>query len=68
MSGVCIVSTDPLGRAVHLLPAGEHFQQGYASTPVAVCGELVTSAPGGEEEPRYCPECVREALRWCARS
>lgn len=56
-----------LGRAVHLLPAGELFEQGYPSTPVAVCGEPVTSAPEGEDEPGYCPDCVREAVRWCAQ-
>ncbi|MGH3825278.1 MAG: hypothetical protein ACRDRA_20930 [Pseudonocardiaceae bacterium] len=54
-----------LGRAVHLFPAGEVFR-GW-STSVAVCGELVTSEPGREEDPHYCPECVRAALRWCAR-
>jgi hypothetical protein len=34
---------------------------------VAVCGELVTSGAGKEEDPRYCPDCVREAIRWCAQ-
>lgn len=53
-----------LGRAVHLLPAGEVFR-GW-STSVAVCGELVTSEPDGDEDSRYCAECVHEALRWCA--
>ena len=52
-------------RAVHLLPAGEVLWQGYPSTPVALCGELVSSAPDGEEdEPRYCHACVRAALQW----
>ncbi len=55
-----------LGRAVHLLPAGELFRQGYPSTSVAVCGELVTSRPDSEEDPSYCPECVRAAIRRCA--
>ncbi len=55
-----------LGRAVHLLPAGELFRQGYPSTSVAVCGELVTNGPDGDEDPHYCPRCVRAALRWCA--
>jgi hypothetical protein len=32
-------------------PVGEHFRQGYRSTPVAVCGEPVTSDPDGEEDP-----------------
>lgn len=39
-----------LGRAVHLLPAGEVFRQGYGSTSVALCGELVTSGPDGQKE------------------
>lgn len=56
-----------LGRAVHLLSAGEVFRQGYLSTSVAVCGEPVTSAADSEEDPSYCPDCVREALRWCAQ-
>lgn len=55
-----------LGRTVHLLPAGEVFLQGYPATSVAVCGEPVTGAADSEEDPSYCPECVREALRWCA--
>jgi hypothetical protein len=54
-------------RAVHLLPAGEVFTQGYPNTPVAVCGEPVTSGPDSDEEPRYCPECVSAALRRCAQ-
>jgi hypothetical protein len=54
------MSTD-LPAAVHLLPAGELFQQGYPSTPVAVCGEPVTSEPDYGEELSYCPECVRVA-------
>jgi hypothetical protein len=57
------VSTD--ARAVHLLPAGELFEQGYPSTSVAVCGELVTSAPDGDEEdPGYCGDCVHAAIQW----
>lgn len=52
---------------MHLLPAGELFRQGYPSTSVAVCGELVTSKPDSEENPAYCPECVRAAIRWCAQ-
>jgi hypothetical protein len=53
-------------RSVHLLSAEELFQQGQESTPVAVCGELVTSGADREEDPHYCGDCVREALRWCA--
>jgi hypothetical protein len=56
-----------LGRTVHLLPAGEVFRQGYPATSVAVCGEPVTSGADSEEDPSYCPDCVREALRWCAQ-
>ncbi|MGH3693902.1 MAG: hypothetical protein ACRDRX_07925 [Pseudonocardiaceae bacterium] len=56
-----------LGRAVHLLPAGELFRQGCGSTSVAVCGELVIGAPENEMDPPYCPECVRAAIRWCAQ-
>ena len=29
--------------------------------------DLVTSGPVSEEDPRYCPEGVRAALRWCAQ-
>lgn len=57
-----------LGRAVHLLPADEVFRQGYgSSTLVAACGEPVSSEPNGPEDPSYCLECVRAALRWCAQ-
>jgi hypothetical protein len=60
-------SVSALGRAVHLLPAGELFKQSYPDTPVAVCGALVTSGPDGDEvEPSYCPEWVSAALRWIA--
>ena len=54
-------------RAVHLLPAGEAFRQGYPSTSVAVCGEPVTSAPESEMDPPYCLAYVRAAIRWCAQ-
>ena len=54
-------------RSVHLLLAGELFEQGYLSTSVAVCGEPVNSGPADENDLRYCLECVRTALRWCAR-
>jgi hypothetical protein len=54
--------------ATHLLPAGEHVQRGYLSTPVAVCGEPVTSSPDTGDDPHHCGDCVREALRWCAPS
>jgi hypothetical protein len=29
--------------------------------------QLVTSGPDSEEDPSYCPECVHEALPWCAQ-
>jgi hypothetical protein len=47
------------------LRASGHCNAG--STSVAVCGELVTSEPDGEEDPSYCPKCVRAAIRWCAQ-
>lgn len=47
-------------------------------TRATLCGEVVESSslppspfPEGEEidrEPRYCPVCVREAVRWSAGS
>jgi hypothetical protein len=49
---------------VHLVSAGE-VTRGW-STSVAVCGEVVTGGLDSEEDPSYCPGCVREALRWCA--
>ncbi|MGH3973050.1 MAG: hypothetical protein ACRDS9_06970 [Pseudonocardiaceae bacterium] len=60
-------SVNALGGVVHLLPAGEAFWQGYPSTSVAVCGEPVTNEPDGENDPYYCPACVRAAIRWCAQ-
>lgn len=64
------VGSDPvtaLGRAVHLLAAGEMFRRGYPCTPVAVCGEPLTSEPECEDDPIYCPDCVRAAIQGCAR-
>jgi hypothetical protein len=59
------VLTPALSRAVHLLPAGELFEQGYPRTRVAVCGQPVTTAPqDGGEDPGYCAECICAALRW----
>jgi hypothetical protein len=55
-----------LGRVVHLIPAGEVFPKDYGSMPVAVRGKSVTSGSDGEEDPSYCLDCVRAALRWCA--
>jgi hypothetical protein len=57
------VSVD--ARVVHLLSSGEVFRVGYPSTPLAACGEPVTSEPDGDEEnPGYCPDCVSSAIRW----
>jgi hypothetical protein len=53
-------------RSVHLLSAGEVFREGYPTTSVAVCGEPVTSGLDSDEDPRYCPQCVRAAQQWCA--
>jgi hypothetical protein len=46
------------------LRASGHCNAG--STSVAVCGELVTSEPDGEEDPSYCPMCVRGYPVVCA--
>ncbi|MGH3823349.1 MAG: hypothetical protein ACRDRA_11055 [Pseudonocardiaceae bacterium] len=67
MSTRRVISLRKGGRAVHLLPAGEVSRQGCPSTSVAVCGEPVTSGSDSEDDPSYCPDCVREALRWCAQ-
>lgn len=55
-----------LGGAVHLLAAGGEVSRGWG-TSVAVCGALVTSGAEGEEDPRYCADCVRAAIRWCVQ-
>lgn len=61
------MSTDAVGSAVHLVSAGGLFQLGYGfMSAVGVCGELVTDGPDSEEDPRYCPDCVRAAIRWSA--
>jgi hypothetical protein len=61
LRGVCGVS-----EPVHLVAAGE-ASRGWR-TLVALCGEVDTDGPDGGENPRYCAECVREAIRWCAGS
>ncbi|HEX6402143.1 MAG TPA: hypothetical protein VF003_03105 [Pseudonocardiaceae bacterium] len=53
-----------MSESIHLVPAGE-VSRGW-STSVAVYGEVVTGGPGGGENPRYCVECIREAIRWRA--
>jgi hypothetical protein len=55
----------PSQGAVHLVPAGELFRQGFGPA-VAVRGELITSGAGGEDDPRYCFDCVASATRWNA--
>jgi hypothetical protein len=68
VSATAVIRPRLSGSAVHLLAAGELFRQGYGgSTPVGVCGELVSGGAGDAEDPRYCPDCVREAIRWCAQ-
>jgi hypothetical protein len=58
-----------VSEPVHLLAVGEVFLSGYhGGALVAVCGEPVSSGPdSGEVDPRYCVECVREAIRWSAQ-
>lgn len=67
MNGLAVIGHLLPGQAVHLLAAGEVFRQGCGGALVAVCGEAVTSGPDGEEDPSYCPDCVRAAIRWCAQ-
>lgn len=51
VSGPCH-DRDVLGRSVHLLAADQAFQRGLrADTFAAVCGEVLTSAPGSGEDP-----------------
>ena len=61
------------GSPVHLVPADDVGRQGYGMTsPIALCGELA-DVPAAlcpldcQEEHRYCPACVREAVRWGAQ-
>ncbi len=67
--------------AFHLLTADDdlaHPYGGFYGGLVAVCGEAMTRSglrpscyPPGESagrDPRYCPECVREAARWSAEA
>jgi hypothetical protein len=51
----------------HLLVADDVLAVGpQSSSYVAVCGVEVDALSGGGEDPGYCPECVRAALRWRA--
>lgn len=62
--------------AVHLLPADDSVRKLFPSARVALCGRLVDPSelppamgtPDCEGEHRYCPACVREALRWSAET
>jgi hypothetical protein len=67
LPGVPVWPVSAPGRAIHLLPVGELFGQGYSGTSVVVCGEPVTSGPDSEEDLSYCPDCASEVLRWCAQ-
>ena len=56
----------------HLLVATDVLSAGYwGSSQVAVCGAEIH--PGGgtvmaaDEDPAYCPVCVRAAVRWSTR-
>ena len=61
----------------HLLVAADVLRPGYwADSQIAVCGEVVqpenSPVEGSEEEeeddPTYCPKCVRAAVRWNMQS
>lgn len=59
-----------MSHPVHLLVADDALVEGHRTgTYVAACGEPV-SAPSAEVgvscDPRYCPACVRAAIRWTA--
>lgn len=73
----CPVSA-PLPEGVfHLLAADDNLASPFGGL-VTVCGEVVNKwglpsscySPGLElnSDPRYCPECVHEALRWSAET
>jgi hypothetical protein len=62
VSRVCVV----LSSLVHLIPADKSVCTG--STLVAACGELVTDEPDVEDDPIFCPKCVRTVIRWSAPS
>jgi hypothetical protein len=56
----------------HLLVAADVLSPGYEnSSYIAVCGvEVDPDSPTTvevEEDPRYCPVCVRAAVRWSSR-
>ncbi|MGH3566677.1 MAG: hypothetical protein ACRDRH_11720 [Pseudonocardia sp.] len=58
----------------HLLVADEALCPGrWGSSHVTVCGEEIptpgaTAADPTVDDPKYCPQCVRAAVRWSARS
>jgi hypothetical protein len=60
------------GRVSHLLVAADVLSPGYeASIQIAVCGVEVdpgsTTTVEAEDDPGYCPACVRAAVRWNTR-
>ncbi|MGH3773207.1 MAG: hypothetical protein ACRDRW_17730 [Pseudonocardiaceae bacterium] len=72
-----VPATRPADDVFHLLTADDDLAHPYVSSHVmTVCGEPVLTSdlppscypPGCESnrDPRYCPECVHEALRWSA--
>lgn len=71
------VSELPAGVS-HLLAADEVLNPGWGNVHVTLCGEDVRAGaagttavghcPGCECEPRFCPDCVREACQWSTES
>ena len=67
----------PVG-VFHLLVADDDLVHRAWQKRLTVCGAVVapSSLPpscfpeGGEidRDPRYCPKCVSEAVRWCAQA
>lgn len=58
-----------LAGVSHLLVAADALSAEYwGSSQIAVCGAEVHLGSGtavdAEEDPRYCPACVRAAVRW----
>jgi hypothetical protein len=64
---------EPLPEGVfHLLVADEDVAHRAQLRRTTLCGaevqpnDLPSSYLGGQLNPRYCPECVSEAVRWSA--
>ena len=60
------------GGVSHLLVAADVLRPGYwADSHIAVCGTEIHPGNGQavevEEDPGYCPVCVRAAVRWNIR-